>query len=169
MSYGVTLEEIDIKIDKKHFPDIIKDLREAVINKQFEERYLTPQPEILKPDCDFTKVFEEFRWTPEFDLDGNIDNFEFYEYNLGNEDVFFNILGPYVEKNSYVRMRGDDGLHWEYQFNGNKMEEITGILDFESSSEIIQAILKKKDMLPLLMGIHNKLDERIAETLAKEE
>lgn len=60
----------------------------------------------------------EIRYDPIFDNDGNIINVEFNGEKYGDEKIFFTALAPFVESDSYISFRGEDGHLWKWFFDG---------------------------------------------------
>lgn len=58
-------------------------------------------------------------------------------------------------------MSGENDAIWQWYFDGKTCVEREPILDWEWKSTMIDAILEKKEVLPLLLGLHENLDELI--------
>lgn len=64
-----------------------------------------------------------WRWAPDVDENDNIIDIYFEGYDLGDEDLLFNALAPYVE-DGFIEMVGEDGDRWRWVFkNGACMEK----------------------------------------------
>ena len=61
--------------------------------------------------------FEEIR----FNKEGDLIHLG-YSSKAGQEDLFFDAIGPFVEKGSYLNWRGEDNEIWQWAFDGNKMK-----------------------------------------------
>ena len=66
----------------------------------------------------------EIRYEPKYNNNGNIVNVEFTGEKYGSEVVFFTALAPYVEKDSYIAFKGEDGAEWSWDFNGKTVSEV---------------------------------------------
>jgi len=84
-------------------------------------------------------------------------------FELTDMEIFESIT-PYIKKGSYIRILHEEEL-WQYFFDGKEMNIKEGVADFNDTSEIVAEILKNKEMLPTLLGIHPSLDRLIGETL----
>lgn len=94
----------------------------------------------------------------------------YYEFEkIGDERQMFEVIAPYVERGSYLEMSGEDNETWQWYFNGRELEELSATLDYGGHKEMIDKILEKKEILPLLLGINKRLDNKIAGVLKRKE
>lgn len=169
MSYNIYMDECSFRIKEKNFPHLIKAIVSAVKNGMIFN--CVTQSNILNAsnESDTSRAIEklliECRWEPHFNLKRNICTIDFLGTKLGDEDKLFKIMAPYVEAGSYIRVIGEEREKWEWRFDGKNVEEKYASLDWDNNIEIVEAILKRKKMLPTLLGIHPKLDERIGRVL----
>jgi hypothetical protein len=66
-----------------------------------------------------------------FDSSGSINNITFIGEKLGDDDVLFDAIAPYVRAGSYITMRGEDGAIWRWSFKGLSCIEEYGKIIFE--------------------------------------
>jgi len=72
----------------------------------------------------FKEVAQAFRWHIELDDEGDVYWIEFDgEKYGGDEMVFLNTIAPYVKKDSYIEMQGEEGERWKWFFDGETCEE----------------------------------------------
>jgi hypothetical protein len=74
-------------------------------------------------------------WMPEFDGQGNIGDITdlmFEREKIGDEDVLFNAIAPYVKRGSYICMTGEDGEQWRWYFDGKRCVQQTGRVVYDS-------------------------------------
>lgn len=100
-------------------------------SRKIESYYSWVRTEEFANEKNIERIFDAWRWHPIFDSDGNIIDFDFYGENLGDDTVLFNAIAEFVEKGSYIKMKGDDGQIWKWIFDGFFMEEI--IIGFEEN------------------------------------
>jgi len=150
MGYCISQGDTNFTMQKENFPAAIKalDIEEGTDPKTAIDTFL-----------------QQCRWHPEFDEEGNICHIDFYGEKLGEEEELFRLLGPYVDKDSYITISGEDDNIWRYDFDGKEMEENSAVMDFDYNTEIVEKILEQKKLLPTLIGLHPKLDARIAKAL----
>lgn len=68
---------------------------------------------------------EAWRWELHENADtGDIDGISFTGEKLGDDEVLFNALAPYVERGSYIEMSGEEAALWRWTFNGKEMKEV---------------------------------------------
>lgn len=54
----------------------------------------------------------------------------FISEKLGDENIFFSAIAPYVESGSYIQMVGEDGCIWRYVFENGEMKEVEAKISF---------------------------------------
>ena len=74
-------------------------------------------------------------------------------------------MAPFIEPDSYIRLRGEDNELWEYRFDGSTCNINYAVNDWDNNTGIVKAILKRKDLLPLLIGINPDLDTKLAKIM----
>lgn len=79
-------------------------------------------------------VLTEWRWSPTIDEEGNIQGLEFLGEKLGEENLLFNLLAPYVEAGSFIEVVGEDSKVWRWRFDGDRCFQQEGTIIFEDSS-----------------------------------
>jgi hypothetical protein len=77
-----------------------------------------------------TEAMKCWRWSLENE-EGNIVNIQFEGEKLGDDEILFEAIAPFVEKGSYIEMRGEDGTHWRWIFDGEHCKEKTGRLSWD--------------------------------------
>lgn len=80
--------------------------------------------------ADFPRLVERLSWFVE--RDGNNDICTIYPdcECTGGEEDWFNAIAPYVKPGSHIDMVGDDGVPWQWYFDGEKCERREGTLSF---------------------------------------
>ena len=72
------------------------------------------------------KAVKAWRWYLEVDdKTGDVVGIGFEGEKLGDDDVLFRALGPFVKKGSFIQMSGEDDCAWRWCFNGKTMVEIS--------------------------------------------
>lgn len=119
-------------------------------------------------DKDIKELFQAVGWPAEFDKEGNIDGLEPPESYDSNDYTFFKEIAPFVEPDSYIDIETSDFQKFEWLFKNNVVVRKEGGVDYDGNAEIVEALLTHKKILPMLIGIHEDLDERIEEVLREE-
>jgi len=65
-----------------------------------------------------------------FDADGNMISL-WYDNKTGAEDLFLQVIAPYVKAGGYLNWQGEDGSHYQYSFNGKEMTMKSGVISWE--------------------------------------
>jgi hypothetical protein len=77
----------------------------------------------------FAEAMEEWRWTvdqTDDDLEWDVYDIFFNGEKLGDDLVLFEAIAPYVEKDSFIIMDGEDGEVWKWKFDGKTVKEYAG-------------------------------------------
>lgn len=110
------------------------------------------------------KAIEAWGWEIGYDK-GNVYSITFERNKIGDEEVLFETLAPFVRDGSFIHMNGEDGNQWRWYFRNGKLEEQSMVPDWDGEcAEVLGTILKTfktNKNLPVLIGIHPKLDERV--------
>jgi hypothetical protein len=54
----------------------------------------------------------------------DVDHIAFDGEKIGNEEVLFDAIAPFVESGSFIEMHGEDGCQWRWLFRNGKCYEI---------------------------------------------
>jgi len=75
-----------------------------------------------------------WRWQLER-VDDEICDIYFEGSKLGDDELLFQTIAPYVEPGSYIEMQGEDGLIWRWCFDGKTCTEKTAKIIWEDEEE----------------------------------
>lgn len=74
---------------------------------------------------DLQTALDDWRWETELDDEtGDIVGINFGGEKLGDDSVLWKAIAPFVEKDSFIQMAGEDGAVWRWVFNGSSVEEV---------------------------------------------
>lgn len=76
-------------------------------------------------------LFSWFGFDVELDDDGNIDSAYFPEDNASYTDEFLEVIAPYVEDGSRLKMTGEDGDHWLWCFKDHKFYDCDAVITYK--------------------------------------
>ena len=165
MGYCVSMRDASFKIKRKNYAVCLQAIKDMDVNEgngsggfSWVGGEEVVQAKILKD------AFEAWRWSIEENKTG-IVSICFEGEKLGDDAQLFRAIAPYVESGSFIEMSGEDGELWRYQFNNGEFNEHGVTLDWEDNVEIVEALLKQKTLLPMLIGVHPSLDMRIEKIL----
>lgn len=71
------------------------------------------------------EALREWCYDPEMDDGGNIVGFDFTGEKIGDEELMFRAIAPFVKDGSYIEMHGEDGARWRWKFINGQMKEIS--------------------------------------------
>lgn len=137
MGYCITVKMVDIVIHKEnkeaalaaikalHGKETVPDFvygGKTEERKHFRwvdtEKYLAAQT--------LEECLRAWRWRPKLTERGDINDLEFTGEKLGDDDLLFTAIAPFVEPGSFIHFVGEEGHNWKYKFDGNKMKEVQG-------------------------------------------
>jgi hypothetical protein len=79
--------------------------------------------EVLEADT-VEKAIECWGWETETDEEsGDVIDCYFPENKMGQEDIMFTAIAPFVEEGSYFVMLGEEGSQWRWYFTEGGFEE----------------------------------------------
>ncbi len=73
---------------------------------------------------DLKQIFFYWRWNVHFDTEQNIIDIAFDREKLGDDEVLFQAIAPFVREKSYIQMSGEDDAMWRWVFINNRMVEV---------------------------------------------
>lgn len=76
------------------------------------------------------EAMTEWRYVPTVDAEGNITDVTFEGQKLGQEDVLFALLAPFVEEGSFIEMEGEDRSVWRWIFKGGVVKEVSPTVEW---------------------------------------
>jgi len=96
-----------------------------------------------------------WRWDFHFLSNPESKDIEFLGEKLGSDDLFFQTLAPFVKAGSYVEMRGEDGSHWRWVFDGKSVKEVNPTIIWSEANKFRPEEFKQEnphDQLAAILG-----------------
>jgi hypothetical protein len=78
----------------------------------------------------FCEIMEAWRWEVSLSKDGDAIGICFQGEKLGDDDVLFGAIAPFVRAGSYIEMHGEDGAIWRWVFDGKECVEKVAKITF---------------------------------------
>lgn len=134
MGYCMDQDDTEFFIAKEDFDGVLKAIKRL---RGRETCHDSSGAHFSWVDNDFASInnlaemLAEWRWEPSFDDEGNINHIDFIGEKMGDDDVLFDAIAPYVKADSYITMRGEDGEVWRWVFRGFSCTEQYGTVIFE--------------------------------------
>lgn len=121
MSRCITQEDSKIKIKSEDIPKVLKALKEETGEHFYSIK----------------DAFDTFCFSFEEDEEDNIIDVNFEGECYYDQDVLFNTIAPWVEKNSYVSFYGEEGDHFRFFFNGKECVEEQAVISYPSENTTV--------------------------------
>ena len=106
----------------------IKDLKGRETIKDASGRHFSWVSQNFHEASNLKDILEHWGWSPEIDDSGNVVDIQFERSKLGDEEILFAALAPFVKPGSYIEMEGEDSSHWRWWFDGKSVVEKTATL-----------------------------------------
>jgi len=121
MGYYMQITESNFTIKKGNFDEVIKVVKNLV-KKRGLLKWVNVE-EVLNAK-DIFEVISKCGWTVGVTTgNGDIDYIDFDGEKLGDDLILFEAIAPFVEKDSYIQMTGEDNCMWRWVFDGNACTE----------------------------------------------
>ncbi|MFA5135641.1 MAG: hypothetical protein WC505_07710 [Patescibacteria group bacterium] len=138
MGYEISLQNCEFTIKEKNLSkafdaahEILSDAHKNEMHggswqnrKRLEWCYSWVDMEKAKACKSLEGILEEFGWDAIHDTEGNICGLEFEDRKIGQEEVLFRAIAPYVEPGSFIEILGEDGTRWRWVFDGSVLKEL---------------------------------------------
>lgn len=126
MGYCMSQQENGFHIEAKDFPEALKAIQglhgsETIADASGEHFSWVPH-DFYKIN-DLIKIMGKWRWELEIDPAGNAVGISFQGEKLGDDEILFKAIAPWVKKDSYIQMQGEDGSIWRWVFDGKTCVE----------------------------------------------
>lgn len=156
MGYYINTEEVEFFMSKRHFEAAYKDM--CLLNKydhlksggsfggENDAKSSRPAGLNYHPrkwfswmDADYPSklntaidILQSLGFDLSFDEYGNIVHMH-YDNKAGQQDLFLEVIAPYVKDGSYIIWRGEDGAIWKDIFDNGTMKTSAGrvVFDFD--------------------------------------
>ena len=122
MGYHMSLTDQNFFIDKKHIQTIVDKVKENA--EKFQGAYSQAVDDAKRVE-NLDDALGMGHFAPDIDEGGNINYLDFVGEKKGwGEEELFEIIAPYVQKDSFLQFSGEDGALWRYVFDGKTVREI---------------------------------------------
>ena len=162
MGYQIQVQGQRIRIKQANFEAAMK----ALI--AIEAGGFTSSPEAA---TSLEDLLTRWRWQPRILMEkdppvkgskvGDIVYLDFTGEKMAEEEDMFRAIAPWIEPGCFVEISGEEDARWRWVFNGKTMYETNCVMDWDGKCEAFDALLKHKNILPNLIGIHPALDGAI--------
>ena len=77
------------------------------------------------------KAIKAWNWYVYIDDVGDMRDIEFLGEKLGDDEILFSAIAPFVDEGSYIEMDGEDGSKWRWIFSEGKCIEKSATISWE--------------------------------------
>lgn len=135
MGYCIELRNSSFKIKSENKENTLKAIKGLAGQETIGDSSGRHFSWVNTPDFFFAKTLEEamkaWRWAIYSNPDGDIDEISFCGQKLGDDEILFSAMAPFVENDSFLEMHGEDGSMWRWVFKDGKLEEKTATVSWE--------------------------------------
>ena len=142
MGYCINQRNCEFFIKKEDFGKVLQAIRDTVNledrmsgrtwqeGKTIEKYFSWTETKKIKNAKNIFKAFSSWNWNVDVDEDGNINYIHFLGEKIGDDEVLFEQIAPWVKHGSWIEMIGEDGEVWRWIFENGKMKESIAELVF---------------------------------------
>jgi hypothetical protein len=123
MGYYMDLEDHAFTVNFDQKAKALAEVKDFTRKMEYGYRWVT-KTAVLNSDT-LEEVFDCFGWDTFNDSNGNIVGLDYDGNKIGSEETLFGVLAPFIESESYIQMRGEDGTLWRWCFDGHEISEVT--------------------------------------------
>lgn len=114
MGYSFHVEDAAFAIDAS------RKTRALAAVKALRGRFSWVEPAEFTAARTLEDMLEVWGWDAEVTSDGHVTGIDFAREKIGDEDVLFAALAPFVKAGSYIEALGEDGERWRWVFDGER-------------------------------------------------
>lgn len=123
MGYYISVQEVKFYIPKENIQGAYEAIKALHGKETRGDHFAWVSHEFYKLP-DFKSIIEDWGWSVEFDSEGNINNLSFDREKIGDEQILFDAIAPFVKEGSFIHIVGEEAEQWKWVFKNNKCVEI---------------------------------------------
>jgi len=135
MGYCISLKEAKFRIPQCSVYDALQALKslagKETIRDSSGRHFSWVHTQTFLDAETLREAMEAWRWPVEVDWDGNIVDIDFAGQKLGDDELFFRTLAPFVEDGSYIAIQGEDDDIWRWVFENGQMREQHAVITWK--------------------------------------
>lgn len=120
MGYCMELIRSEFTMKKENMPKALEALK-GMPDVAFEN--LIARKEQILQCSTLVGAMASLNWKLEIDKNGDVCGIEFQGEKLHHDDTVMDVIAPFVEKDSYILMSGENRAVWSWQFDGKTCKE----------------------------------------------
>lgn len=126
MGFGMRQVASYFIIRKENLPATLQAIKELhgkeTVKLGPKHHFRYANPDFYKAET-IDKIFKDWRWTPSFNEEGDLDDLQFRGEKLGDEEILFKQIAPFVEHGCDIEMTGDNDARWVWAFENGEFYE----------------------------------------------
>lgn len=115
MGYCIYLKKENFSILPENYAAALKAI------KNLPENHYSWVDSNFRVNNDLPSMLEAWGWEAKLDPDGKIIGISFQGEKMGDEEILFQTIAPFVIDKSYIEMHGEDGDCWRWVFVDGKL------------------------------------------------
>jgi len=112
MGYSISLVASLFEIAAEDKARVLKEVKEQLIGRKYG--YVVASETLA---CDtLEELLEEWGWEPTTNEAGDIVDLAFAAEKMGEDEVLWKVIAPWVRNGSYLEIVGEEGERWRWIF-----------------------------------------------------
>jgi hypothetical protein len=132
MGYYMQVVDTKFRIKRENFGKALLAIKSLAGKETYGTHFSwVNTPEFLKAET-LEEGIKAWRWEAEVEgPSGDVTDISFRGEKLGDDELFFQVIAPFVEKGSFVEMSGDDNGRWRWFFDGYTVLDQTAKVTYD--------------------------------------
>jgi hypothetical protein len=128
MGYYIDQQETEFGISKENFGACLEALKEKA---KRDRDFSWVNNAVVRGADTLVQALQEWGWQLNLDADGNGNSIDFMRDKLGDEEVLFETIAPFVAAGSFIEVTGEEGARWRWHFDGKECVELYPTITWE--------------------------------------
>lgn len=116
MGYYMTQQDSKFIIESRNHKKALAAIKALIGKETWGDHFAWVDTSGFKKAKTLSAALAAWRWDAKMDEDYNIIGIDFGGEKLGDDEVLFRAIAPFVEPGSFIEMRGEDGCLWRWLF-----------------------------------------------------
>jgi hypothetical protein len=132
MGYHMQVRETNFRIRRANFKPALEAIKALAGKETLGTHFSWVNTSEFVKARTLAEGFRAWRWDLDIESDdGDAIDIQFRGEKLGDDEMFFQAVAPFVEKGSYIEMQGDEGAIWRWAFDGTTVKDVEAKLVWE--------------------------------------
>lgn len=135
MDYYMNMREFKFFIANENKAAALQAIKNLAGKETYGSHFAWVSTEMFLKAKNLEKAMSVWRWGISENENGDIDEIQFNGEKLGDDELLFKAIAPFVKEGSYIEMRGDDNAIWRWYFTGKDCIELTPTITWDIPKE----------------------------------